>query len=135
MVLIASLVLGMVVTGIVLRFRATKAHVQMMALLASGTICWGAQVREMRPGHRWGVSGRLTISEAGDIALKPDVPSVKRGAFEETWCLHGSRITLGQRRRDITGVAFAILTLEARGAEVERRFACFKTVGQLPNPG
>lgn len=134
-VLIACFVLGMVLTGMVLRFRATKAELQMTALLANGAISWGAQVREMRPGRRWGVSGSLTISEAGVVTLKPDIPSARRGALQENWRFDAGRITVGPRKRDITGIAFTTLTVQTGFAEVERRFACFKTVGQMPNPG
>lgn len=123
-------VLGCVGTGGALRWRARRRYDVMRRALASEQIRWGAQVRELLPGGRRGVSGQLVISASRTVDLEPDAPSLKRGAIRQSWRVTDVQLTPYEHRRDLTGIRYIVVGLRPSG-EPERKFGAFHVTGDL----
>ncbi|GAB4004112.1 hypothetical protein GCM10028772_09510 [Nocardioides ultimimeridianus] len=129
---VAGAVVGSVVTVALLRLRTTRAAARADELVESGDLRWWSQVRERRTGGGWGLSGELRLGADGRLELVPDPASQRRGAQPETWSIDATELSFGPRRRDISGVSYATLTVRSRQTGRTRQFGCVSQRGRLP---
>ena len=129
-ILIASAVLGGLLTVGYLRFASRRLRLSLVAMLDSGDIVWVAQVREvLRRGL--GASGVLVAQSDGRLVFKPDAASLKRGARPREWLLSQSLHGVGSSRWDISGLRYRVVSVQSPSGEAELRFAATQIVGGL----
>jgi hypothetical protein len=114
-----------------LRRWASRRARALSAEVASGRVVWAAQVTELLAAGRFGLRGRLDVRPDGNLALRPDAASTRRGAHPEVWGAGCARIAFTGSRRDITGMRYQLLELR-RDDRNTRRFAAYDLTGALP---
>lgn len=127
-----GVVVGIVGTGALLRLRVAREAERSEARVASGELLWWSHVRERRAVGGWGHSGELWLGADGLLRLVPDAASRRRGAQPEAWALDTTEFSLGPRRRDITGISYAILTVRSQETGRTRWFGCRSQRGHIP---
>jgi hypothetical protein len=120
---------GFLLTVVYLRFRVRQVRAKLTARRASGDIVWGAYARQ-KNAFGWGWSGVLVMLADGTLVFEPDASSAQRGARVRTW-LRGTAVTVGPRRRDITGARYRFVSPPVLLGEPEARYAATAFVGDL----
>ena len=130
LVLLSGFIIGMVVTGGALVAKVAREARRAETRVCSGDIDWWSHVRERR-SIGWGLSGELYLNTDDQLVLLPDSASLRRGARPQTWPIDQIYLSFGPRKRDITGVSYAMLAIRPKDHGQVRHFGCFKQRGYL----